>query len=214
MDKANMITARRHLAAAAALTAGLAFAGLGATHTPVQAIGGGGGGGGGAPSCSTFQTKNACQAQSHCYWSPSKNKCRTKKNQLHGSTDATKYVQAVSLIEEGAYADALGILWSIDKRDDPKVLNYIGYSTRKLGNVEKGIEYYLKALELDPDYVRAREYLGEGYLQIGDLDKAKEQLREIARRCGTDCLEFKKLTLAIVFHVTGEKPDETRGNAW
>jgi tetratricopeptide (TPR) repeat protein len=208
MDKGK---ASRLLPAAAAGIAAVAFA---LVQAPVHAAGGGGGGGGGTPACSTFQGKNACQAQSHCYWSGSQNKCRTKSNQLFGASDETRYTQAVSLIEEGAFADALKILWSIEKREDPKVLNYIGYSTRKLGNVEKGIEYYHRALKLDPDYVRAREYLGEGYLQIGDLDKAKEQLKEIAKRCGTDCLEFKKLTLAIVFHVTGEKPDETSSRTW
>lgn len=197
----------------AAATAGLAAVAFVMVQTPVLADGGGGGGGG-QPACSTFQGKNACQAQSHCYWSNSKNKCRTKKNQLSGSSDETRYTQAVSLIEEGAFTDALKILWSIEKREDPKVLNYIGYTTRKLGNVEKGIEYYHRALKLDPDYVRAREYLGEGYLQIGDLDKAKEQLREIAKRCGTECMEFKKLTLAIVFHVTGEKPDVASSRTW
>ncbi|MDH3579036.1 MAG: tetratricopeptide repeat protein [Hyphomicrobiales bacterium] len=197
----------------AAATAGFAAVAFVMVQTPVHAAGGGGGDGG-QPACSTFQGKNACQAQSHCYWSNSKNKCRTKKNQLSGSSDTTRYTQAVSLIEEGAFTDALKILWSIEKREDPKVLNYIGYSTRKLGNVEKGIEYYHRALKLDPDYVRAREYLGEGYLQIGDLDKAKEQLREIAKRCGTECMEFKKLTVAIVFHVTGEKPDVASGKTW
>ena len=75
----------------------------------------------------------------------------------------------------------------IKNQDEPRVLNHIGYATRKLGDVDKGIQYYKKALKLDPDYVAAREYLGEGYLQLGQVDKAREQLSEIAVRCGTGC---------------------------
>ncbi len=41
------------------------------------------------------------------------------------------------------------------------MLNYIGYTTRKLGDVDKGLEYYHEALLLDPNYLLAREYLGE-----------------------------------------------------
>jgi len=73
------------------------------------------------------------------------------------------------------------------------VLNYIGYSTRKLGNVDDGITYYKKALSLDPNYNVAREYLGEGYLQKGDLASAKQQLAEIAKRCGTGCEVYRDL---------------------
>ena len=118
--------------------------------------------------------------------------------------DAGLYKEAASLAEAGAFTNALELLWAIEDRDQAKVLTAIGYATRKLGNVERGIDYYHKALALDPDHVRAREYLGEGYLQLGDVGKAREQLGEIAVRCGTGCREYKMLTAAIVTHVTGE----------
>lgn len=137
-------------------------------------------------------------------WSCSARKCVTKSS-LNLSDDEL-YLEAVSLIEAGRYDEALAALLAITRRDDPKVLNYIGYSTRKLGDVDEGIAYYRKALALDPDYVRAREYLGEGYLQKGDLESAKRELREIYDRCGTDCREYRMLSEAIVHHLTGEKP--------
>ncbi|MGA7545076.1 MAG: tetratricopeptide repeat protein, partial [Methyloceanibacter sp.] len=96
------------------------------------------------------------------------------------------------------------VLHRIKKQEQPRVLNYIGYTTRKLGDVDKGLEYYREALALDPNYLRAREYLGEGYLQKRDVEKAKEQLMEIADRCGDSCEEYVKLEKAIVTFVTGD----------
>lgn len=206
-----MISTILSFARKAAFGAICTLAAVSLTCIPARAFGGGGGGGGGGkPACSSINGKNACNAQSHCYWSNSQKRCKTKKNQLHGSSDRDRYAQAVSLIEEGEYTAALGILWSIENREDPKVLNYIGYSTRKLGNVEKGIGYYHRALAIDPDYVRAREYLGEGYLQLGKVAEAREQLGEIAARCGTDCIEYAKLTEAIVPYMTGELQPKSR----
>ena len=84
------------------------------------------------------------------------------------------------------------------------MLNSIGYSTRKLGNVDKGIDYYRQALAIDPNFTKARQYLGEAYLQKGDVAKAKEQLMEIADRCGGPCDDYEFLVKAIAAHVTGE----------
>jgi tetratricopeptide (TPR) repeat protein len=119
-------------------------------------------------------------------------------------TDQDFYDEARALVDEGHFAAALDVLHRIKKQDQPRVLNYIGYTTRKLGDVDKGLEYYHKALALDPSYLRAREYLGEGYLQKGDVGKAREQLMEIADRCGDSCEEYAKLEKAIVVFVTGD----------
>ena len=54
-------------------------------------------------------------------------------------------------------------------------------------------------------YTKVREYLGETYLQKGDVVKAKEQLMEIADRCGGPCDDYELLVKAIAAHVTGEK---------
>jgi tetratricopeptide (TPR) repeat protein len=79
----------------------------------------------------------------------------------------------------------------------PKVLNYRGYATRKLGRVDEGVGYYRKAVELDPKYAQVREYLGEAYVIQGKLDLAKEQLNVIQSLCGTGCEEYKDLAEAI-----------------
>src|SRR6476661_5617736 len=108
--------------------------------------------------------------------------------------DQDFYSEALALADEGKFANALAMLAQIKRQEQPRVLNLVGYNTRKLGDIDKGLDYYHRALELDPDYLLAREYLGKGYLQKGDLAKAKEQLSEIGARCsGGDCTEYGKL---------------------
>jgi tetratricopeptide (TPR) repeat protein len=119
-------------------------------------------------------------------------------------TDEDPYLGAGDLVLEARYADALPLLFRIKDRNNPQVLNLIGYSTRKLGDVDKGIDYYHQALAIDPGYTKARQYLGEAYLLKDDVAKAKEQLMEIADRCGGPCEDYELLVKAIAAHVTGE----------
>jgi len=119
-------------------------------------------------------------------------------------TDEDLYLAAGDLVLEARYADALPLLFRIRDRNNPQVLNLIGYSTRKLGDVDKGIDYYHQALAIDPGYTKVREYLGEAYLQKGDVEGAKGQLMEIADRCGGPCDDYELLVKAIAAHVTGE----------
>ncbi len=119
-------------------------------------------------------------------------------------SDADLYLAAGELIEDARYADALEFLFRIEGRNDPQVLNLIGYATRKGGDLDKGIDYYRQALAADPDYVKARQYLGEGYLAKGDLGRAKQQLDEIGRRCGGPCEEYTLLVDAIAAHIAEE----------
>ena len=63
--------------------------------------------------------------------------------------------------------------------------------------IETGIAYYHQALAIDPDYVLAREYLGEGYAAAGNVELAREQLQEIGTRCGTNCEEYLELAEVI-----------------
>jgi tetratricopeptide (TPR) repeat protein len=111
--------------------------------------------------------------------------------------DEELYEQGSQLAKDGQYEDALKILAKIQNQDDPRVLNYLGYSNRKAGRLDAGIAYYQKALAIDPDFVLAREYLGEGYVAAGKIDLAKIELAEIEKRCGMTCEEYKDLAEAI-----------------
>ena len=120
-------------------------------------------------------------------------------------TDDDLYLAAYDLGQQNRYAEALQLLFRTKNRQQPRVLNSIGYSTRKLGDIDTGIDYYHQALAVDPDYTKARQYLGEAYLQKDDVDKAKAQLVEIGERCGGPCEDYELLVNAIVAHVTGEE---------
>jgi tetratricopeptide (TPR) repeat protein len=107
--------------------------------------------------------------------------------------DEDLYQQGRSLALAGRYDDALAVLALVTNQNDPRVLNYTGYANRKAGRFETAFRYYNKALAIDPNFVLAREYLGEGYAALGRIDLAKEQLVEIAARCGTTCEEYQDL---------------------
>lgn len=173
--------------------------------TPVHAIFSGSGS---APSCSSKKSISACRATSGCYWSTRSKKCRrSSQDRESREADDRVFFEARALIEDKQYTKALELLRTIKNQNQPRVLNYIGFSTRKLGDVDKGISYYHKALALDPDYVVAREYLGEGYLQKGDLAGAEGQLREIfARDCKVGCEAYDDLAEAILNYKAGIMP--------
>ena len=62
---------------------------------------------------------------------------------------------------------------------DPKyheAWNLVGYTSRKLGNYDQALKAYATCLDIKPDYAPAREYLGEAYVELGQIDKAREQL--------------------------------------
>jgi tetratricopeptide (TPR) repeat protein len=112
--------------------------------------------------------------------------------------DEDLYQQGRLLAKAGQYEWALQVLAAIKNQNDPRVLNYTGYSNRKAGRLEIGITYYRKALAIDPNFVLAREYLGEGYVAAGRIDLAQIELNEIKTRAGINSEEYKDLSKAIV----------------
>lgn len=117
-------------------------------------------------------------------------KCQKSSREL---SDDELYNAAYWLSRQGDYASSLALLRQVQNPDVPRVLNATGFATRKLGNVDAAMPYYSRALSLDPNFTRAREYLGEAYLSKGDVGAAKLQLKEIAERCGTSCSGYSEL---------------------
>lgn len=134
-------------------------------------------------------------------WDKNKKKCVVVqgKGQLD---DQNIYETARDLAYNRRYEEAITILKFAENQRDPRILNYLGYSNRKLGRIEAGIEYYSAALKEDPDYTLVMEYMGEAFLQLGQVDKAREQLSEIERRCGRDCREYALLKAEIDQYVS------------
>ena len=74
------------------------------------------------------------------------------------------------------------------------ILNYLGYTLRKTGDLEQAEIYYLKGLELDSKHLGINEYLGELYVQTNRIELAKERLEALR---GCDCEEFEELEVLI-----------------
>ena len=76
------------------------------------------------------------------------------------------------------------------KPDNPDTLNYLGFTTRKIGDFENGEKYYLQGLKIDPKHIGINEYLGELYVATNRMDLAKERLA-ILMNC--NCKEYTDL---------------------
>ena len=101
--------------------------------------------------------------------------------------DDQKYQQAITELDKALK----------DEPDNADLLNLMAYSQRQLKQYDIALECYQKALQVDPRHRSANEYLGELYLQIGQLDKAEERLEVLDKECFFGCEEFDDLEAAI-----------------
>lgn len=114
------------------------------------------------------------------------------------------YAEAVGLINLERYPEA----WTALARaydavgPHPDVFNYMGYVSRQMGRYDQALAYYDQALRLDPNHLGANEYLGELYLQMGDLARARVQLARLDQLCAYGCAERDELARWIA--VAGE----------
>lgn len=125
-------------------------------------------------------------------------------------TGSTAYDQAVRLVNAQDYKGAAALLSGLVGTDpsNADAWNYLGYSERKLGNLPSALAAYGKALALQPEHRGANEYLGELYLQMGDLAKAKERLGVLDKACWLPCDEYTELKGQIDAYQAG-KPAKT-----
>ena len=118
----------------------------------------------------------------------------------------TNYDKAVSLIKQAKKYEKKGKTEKANKRYEKaqklliasnkkkplqaNTLNYLGFTTRKLGDYENGEKYYLLGLEIDPKHVGINEYLGELYVVTNRIGLAKERLN-VLESC--NCEEYDEL---------------------
>lgn len=109
------------------------------------------------------------------------------------------YAAAEGAVKAGKYADAIPLLQKVVARDakNADAWNYLGFSNRKLGKFSEALADYEKALAINPDHLGANEYLGELYLETGDMPKAEERLTKLDRLCTFGCEEYRALKAAI-----------------
>ena len=115
---------------------------------------------------------------------------QAKKYEEKGKTDKAK----------SRYEKAQKLLIQSNNKFPNKAdtLNYLGFTTRKLGDFENGEKYYLQGLSIEPNHVGINEYLGELYVATNRHNLAVERL-EILKGC--NCEEYNQLKAVIA----GEK---------
>ena len=131
-----------------------------------------------------------------------------------GNDTKSNYDQAVKLIKsakkneekgkkdkaQSNYKKAFKLLVKSNKNKPNKAdtLNYLGFTSRKLGDFENGEKYYLQGLAISPYHIGINEYLGELYVATNRHNLAIERL-EVLKGC--DCKEYDDLKAIIA----GEK---------
>tara|TARA_B100001287_G_scaffold259489_1_gene246712 strand:- start:18 stop:503 length:486 start_codon:yes stop_codon:yes gene_type:complete len=122
------------------------------------------------------------------------------------STSKTDYEKAVKYVKQAKKYEEKGKTDKAQKRyqkaqklliasnaeipNKADTLNYLGFTTRKLGDFETGEKYYLEGLAIEPDHIGINEYLGELYVATGRMEQAKKRLN-ILENC--NCKEFEEL---------------------
>lgn len=109
------------------------------------------------------------------------------------------FSKAEYLIKAERYEEAIPLLQNVVAKNpqDADAWNYLGFSSRKLGKTTEALDYYNKALAIDPNHKGAHEYLGELYLLMKQPAKAQEQLVALQGLCAAGCEEVDDLEQAI-----------------
>ena len=128
----------------------------------------------------------------------------SSENYLDLYKDAKKFVERAKKLEEKnkieratkLYVKALEKLQRAYKtdRNNPDILNYLGFTLRKTGKLKEAEKYYLAGLKIKPDHNGINEYLGELYVNTGRVELAKERLA-ILKNC--NCEEYGELKEVI-----------------
>jgi tetratricopeptide (TPR) repeat protein len=105
--------------------------------------------------------------------------------------------RASVLAHDGRYEEAIELLRVlVDDEPDADALSLLGYSLRKTGNTARAEGFYLRALEIEPHHQGANQYLGELYVELGNLPAARERLAVLDATCGS-CAGRDQLAAAI-----------------
>jgi tetratricopeptide (TPR) repeat protein len=110
-----------------------------------------------------------------------------------------EYAAAVTAVQAGDYRTAIRLLEGVTARDgkNADAYNWLAYAIRRSGDPARSIPLYEKALALDPRHRGAHEYIGEAYLALDNLAKAKEHLARLDRLCFFPCGEYRDLKKAV-----------------
>jgi len=129
-----------------------------------------------------------------------------------GKPEDPQYTTAVKAIKAKEYGKAIPLLEGVVSRDEKNAdaYNWLAYATRKHGNPTASLPLYQKALAIDPKHKGAHEYIGEAYLMLDNLPKAKEHLSTLSSLCPITCGEYRDLKRAVeTYEKSGGKSKPT-----
>lgn len=106
------------------------------------------------------------------------------------------YLTLRQLAYAGRYEDAQKLAQALPERHDGR-LTYMGFTHRKLGNVDLSMWFYQQALVENPGNILARSYMGQGLVAAGDPVGALAQLRAIRAHGGAGTWSETSLYTAI-----------------
>src|SRR5262245_58217692 len=93
------------------------------------------------------------------------------------SSDAPDLTSVRAKIKAKDFKAALAELTPmVQTHQHADVYNLMGFSLRKTGDQKQAFTYYQKALDFDPQHKSALEYLGELYVETGQIEKAKQNV--------------------------------------
>lgn len=109
-------------------------------------------------------------------------KCVPVKSSSLDDKDRYQAVRELAYAER--YAAASLVLDAMTDQLDDRVLTYRGFLMRKTGQLDQAVTYYRSALEKNPSNLLVRSYMGQGFVESGDLAAARRQHDEILARGG------------------------------
>lgn len=114
-----------------------------------------------------------------------------------GALDRDTLYEAVrQLAYAGRYVEAQTVLDAMPE-DDPGRLTYMGFTHRKMGNADLAASYYQAAIDRDPANFLARSYMGQGFVDQGEIAKAMVQLHQIRAHGGSGTWSERALAKSI-----------------
>jgi tetratricopeptide (TPR) repeat protein len=136
------------------------------------------------------------------------------------------YDQGKAAFEQGDWRAVVAhMARAIEERPwDDDAYNLMGFGYRKLGDYDKALEAYDRALKLNPHHRGALEYLGEAYLELDRPELAKDMLDRLAAECQritigagdrawqSECEEWQDLSEAYEAYVSDPSPPGARAN--
>ncbi|MEQ6247651.1 tetratricopeptide repeat protein [Sulfitobacter sp. HNIBRBA3233] len=142
----------------------------------------------------TAPPKPAVKCDSGFVYDEKTKKCVSATN--HRLDVDTLYQAVRALSYEGRYADAQAVLAAMPAEDD-RTLTYMGFTHRKMGQTDVAMAYYARALDRNPANVLARSYMGQGFVEAGNIAAALDELRAIRAHGGTGTWAEASLRTAI-----------------